>query len=428
MIGCGNIHKNSSISVVIVRSLRDAEDDESSDSNKGEKVPEGLVGEIWIKSDSKAIGYWGEKQKSEETFNGLLLPDHTDGWLRTGDLGFVYDEELFIAGREKDVIILRGRNHFPQDVEYTVQTSSPSGVRPGGCAAFSISSGAIREAHETLVGNSVAGTLASNSAESEEIGESLAVVAEVRNEKEPVQALQKLCDDISRSILTDHGISPELILLLKPHGAVKTTSGKIARKWNKRALLELAELNQAPKKQKDKQPKWHPKSKVVLFSWLRSSSADTAADTQNPEDVHTIEELEGPKLAYEVRRHVANLLGASGPAAIPTNVPLHAIGLDSMGIIQLNGILAHQQNLQLSQEQMFAEGLTIWWIQENASKLRSQGVDVGLPSAAEGRVDDPEVANVGSDEELQKNAFNRPSKSKRAEFCEKNCPCCICCW
>eukprot|EP01138_Halocafeteria_seosinensis_P015923 gb/GECG01016250.1/.p1 GENE.gb/GECG01016250.1/~~gb/GECG01016250.1/.p1 ORF type:complete len:905 (+),score=126.44 gb/GECG01016250.1/:1-2715(+) len=440
MIGCGNIYKNENIRVVVAKPLaKETEEgaDDESKGNVGEKLQEGKVGEIWIKSNSQAKGYWGMQEKSEETFNGHLLPEDTKGWLRTGDLGFVYEEELFIAGREKDVIILRGRNHFPQDIEYTVQTCNTENVRPGGIAAFSVSVEAVNAAHQVLYRHGVhLNDSEVSSTETAESGETLAVIVEVRNEHESKSKLDRLCGEISRAILSDHGISPGVIFLVKPHGAVKTTSGKIARKWNKRALVDLAELNKGKteNKEKEEKMKWHPKSKVIIFSWVKSSAEASMADGERG-DAEEATLLEGPQLAHEIQRQVANLLGESNPSAIPTNVPINSLGLDSMGIMQLNGVLVHKQKLQLSQEQMFAEGMTIWWIVDKAATLRGPNhATLGLPTAEDGRVDDPEVVNIGSedgnDTTVDPSAIRNGSrtKSKRAEFCERNCPCCICCW
>lgn len=100
-------------------------------------VPEAQVGEIWVQGPSVARGYYESPQITAATF-GAHLADNGDGpFLRTGDLGFVYDRQLFVTGRLKGLIIIRGRNHYPEDIEHTVDRSFP-GLRVGHCAAFSV--------------------------------------------------------------------------------------------------------------------------------------------------------------------------------------------------------------------------------------------------------------------------------------------------
>lgn len=100
--------------------------------------PDGEVGEIWVGGPSVAQGYWRKEQESEETFHACLAQSGEGPFLRTGDLGLLREGELFVTGRLKDLIIIRGRNHYPHDIERTVEESHPA-LRPGGCAAFSIS-------------------------------------------------------------------------------------------------------------------------------------------------------------------------------------------------------------------------------------------------------------------------------------------------
>ncbi|MEM6800662.1 MAG: AMP-dependent synthetase, partial [Bacteroidota bacterium] len=97
------------------------------------------VGEIWFKGPSVCQGYWQNPEASKETF-GAYLPDGEGPFLRTGDLGFISNDRVFIAGRLKDLIIIRGKNHYPQDIELTVENSH-SCIRENGGAAFSIEVG-----------------------------------------------------------------------------------------------------------------------------------------------------------------------------------------------------------------------------------------------------------------------------------------------
>src|SRR5229473_7273167 len=96
-----------------------------------------VVGEIWVSGQTIAHGYWNRTQETEHTFRAFLKDTGEGPFLRTGDLGFLRDGELFVTGRLKDLIIIDGRNVYPQDIELTVEQSHPA-MRPGCSAAFSV--------------------------------------------------------------------------------------------------------------------------------------------------------------------------------------------------------------------------------------------------------------------------------------------------
>lgn len=107
--------------------------------DSGVRMPAGRVGEVWVRGGSVAAGYWGRPSATEAIFGARLAEPDEGPFLRTGDLGCTLDGELFIAGRLKDLIVVDGRNHHPQDVEQTVE-QHPA-VRPGGVIAFSVDAG-----------------------------------------------------------------------------------------------------------------------------------------------------------------------------------------------------------------------------------------------------------------------------------------------
>jgi acyl-CoA synthetase (AMP-forming)/AMP-acid ligase II len=161
------------------------------------------VGEIWASGPNIAHGYWQNPEATEATFRARIAGEPDRQWLRTGDLGFLdAGGELFITGRIKDVIIIRGANHYPQDIEDTVQGSHPAMRRHGG-AAFTIADDAK--------------------------GELLVVVQEVeRTERHRIEPAQ-LIGRIREAIVLEHDIVPHEIALLRPGALPKTTSGKIQR-------------------------------------------------------------------------------------------------------------------------------------------------------------------------------------------------------
>lgn len=112
------------------------------DPGTREQLPEGRVGEIWISGESKCQGYWGRPEMSAERFEARIYGDKSDKtFLRTGDMGFFHEGELFVCGRIKDMLILRGQNYYPQDIEAVVENMTQA-VRKGSVVAFQIDDGA----------------------------------------------------------------------------------------------------------------------------------------------------------------------------------------------------------------------------------------------------------------------------------------------
>jgi acyl-CoA synthetase (AMP-forming)/AMP-acid ligase II len=182
------------------------------DSESREALPDGRVGEIWVYGPSVAQGYWRKPELSQETFHARIRGDDSREWLRTGDLGFMRDGLLYITGRKKDLIIIGGQNHYPQDIEWTVEAALPA-VRPGCGAAFSVEV----EGEERLV-----------------------VVAEVdpRQQGGAALDLQAAMAQVRQAINEAYQLRLHDLVFLKPGTVPKTSSGKIQRQAAKRAYLE----------------------------------------------------------------------------------------------------------------------------------------------------------------------------------------------
>ncbi len=170
------------------------------DPETSERSSDGQIGEIWISGPNVTQGYWDQKEATAETFGAHLADTGEGPFLRTGDLGFFHDGELFISGRIKDLIIVRGRNHFPQDIELTAESSHPI-LRPGCGAAFSIE---------------VDGE------------ERLAVVQEV-GRKFSSTDLDEVVGAIRLAVTKNHELGTHAVVLIKPGHIAKTSSGKIQR-------------------------------------------------------------------------------------------------------------------------------------------------------------------------------------------------------
>lgn len=165
------------------------------------------VGEIWVASPSVGKGYWHRTLETEEIFCAYLKDTGEGPFLRTGDLGFLDNGELFITGRAKDLIIIRGRNLYPQDIELTAERSHPS-LRLGSCAAFAVE-----------VDNE----------------ERLVVVQELEFRAKPNG--DEVITAIRQAIAEEHEIQVYAVVLIKPGTIPKTSSGKIQRRATKAAFL-----------------------------------------------------------------------------------------------------------------------------------------------------------------------------------------------
>jgi acyl-CoA synthetase (AMP-forming)/AMP-acid ligase II len=161
------------------------------------------VGEIWLSGPSVSQGYWNRPDETDYTFRAYLADTGEGPFLRTGDLGFLKDGELFITGRLKDLIIIDGYNHYPQDIELTVEQCHPA-VRPSCSAAFSVD---------------VAGQ------------ERLVIVAEVERRYQPRRGqsldVEAVVQAIRRAVTEYHELRVYAVSLLKPGTIPKTPSGKI---------------------------------------------------------------------------------------------------------------------------------------------------------------------------------------------------------
>ncbi|MDF3339947.1 AMP-binding protein [Mycolicibacterium septicum] len=172
------------------------------DSETLAERPAGTVGEIWVHGDNVASGYWHRPQESESTFGARLVAPSAgtpEGpWLRTGDSGFMFDGELFVIGRIKDLLIVYGRNHSPDDIEATIQEISRSR-----CAAI-----AVPDGHT----------------------EKLVVIIEVRKRAEsPEDQLSDVKREVTSAIFNTHSLGVADLVLVSPGSIPITTSGKVRR-------------------------------------------------------------------------------------------------------------------------------------------------------------------------------------------------------
>ncbi len=173
-----------------------------------QELPDGQEGEIWVSSQSKAGGYYGQEVETEEMFNAELSPEESITYLRTGDLGYFESGELFISGRLKDMIIVAGRNVYPVEIEDVVVNADRTAVRPGCVAVFALDDG--------------------------ESDEKLCIVFEIRKRFE--SKVEDIISVVWQAVGRETTVSPYHVIAIKQNTIPKTSSGKIRRRVVQRML------------------------------------------------------------------------------------------------------------------------------------------------------------------------------------------------
>jgi acyl-CoA synthetase (AMP-forming)/AMP-acid ligase II len=168
------------------------------------------IGEIWIKSQSVAKGYWNKPIDTEKFFYAYLSDENRGPFLRTGDIGFISEDELFVTGRIKDLIIIRGKNYFPNDIEETVWETHEV-LRYGCGAAFSIND------------------------ENDE--EKLVIVQELKRTYKD-HSLHDISKCITKNVFKHHNLEIHKLLLVEVGSVPKTSSGKLQRFMCRNLFLE----------------------------------------------------------------------------------------------------------------------------------------------------------------------------------------------
>ncbi len=237
------------------------------------------VGEIWLAGQSVAQGYWNKPEETQKTFRAYIAETGDGPYLRTGDLGFIREGELFVTGRLKDLIIIRGRNHYPQDIELTVERCHAA-LRPGCGAAFSVEL---------------------------EREERLAITQEIdhRQQFDP----DEVFDSIRRAVADEHELQPHIIVLLKSGSIPKTSSGKIQRHACRAGLLA--------------------KSLGAIALW-QENEATQAETSLRPLAAHDAQHILG-WLVAQLAAHLSVV-----PDKIDINQSITRCGLDSLMAVELS--------------------------------------------------------------------------------------------
>ncbi|MCU0664556.1 MAG: amino acid adenylation domain-containing protein, partial [Myxococcota bacterium] len=292
------------------------------DPETREKRRAGEIGEIWVKGNSVAQGYWGRPAQTNETFQARIMEDGSGPFLRTGDLGFFHDEELYITGRIKDLIIVRGRNHYPQDIELTMEQSHQA-VRPGGCAAFCF----------------------------EQDGEERLGVAcelqKIHTKTKDATLTDEVISAIEEGIAAQHQVEPQVVILLKAGTIPKTSSGKIQRHACRKLYLEG--------------------SKDVLAQRHSTSHATESAPT--PEHEEPVDLSSQAALMSHLRGAISTICEIP-LEKVQEDKRLTALGLDSLRAVQLLYRLESELEVEIPMTALL-EGPTLAELAQMAWRQRS---------------------------------------------------------
>lgn len=293
LIGCGRALPGETVLIV--------------DPNTRRPLADSKVGEIWVQSPCVGAGYWNNRQATEETFKAYLAaPAGEEGassqngrgreatprgpYLRTGDLGFMQDGELFVTGRLKDLIIVRGVNRYPQDIETTVEKAHLR-MRSNGAAAFA----ADLHGRERLI-----------------------VVAEVERDRDV--DWQAVIEAIRGAVAIEHDLPPDAIVLVRSGSIPKTSSGKIQRHACRESYLAGELLT------------------VAQWSVWEEAGESAAGDAGEPSCLCGQEgdvELVSPAVAQLVMEHVRAVAKERAKRlSLDTNI-VYDLGLDSLERLQI---------------------------------------------------------------------------------------------
>jgi acyl-CoA synthetase (AMP-forming)/AMP-acid ligase II/acyl carrier protein len=268
-----------------------------------EPCTEGEVGEIWLHGPSVAQGYWNQPEISKATFGGKLKGDGSHSYLRTGDLGFLEKDQLFVTGRLKDLIIICGSNHYPQDIERIVEASHRA-IRPGCVAAFSVQMGYEEKLILALEVDSSRGATGTTESVS----------------------LQEIAHGIVAAVGRDFELEIQTICLLAKGTIPKTSSGKLQRSAVREAFLN---------KTLDPIFEWRREmGKIILTQVIVEEPIAPAKDALPKISLPPTPENIRPWLIAQVTRHLGMPVEEFDPQK-----PFSDYGLASKDAVELSGDL-----------------------------------------------------------------------------------------
>jgi acyl-CoA synthetase (AMP-forming)/AMP-acid ligase II/acyl carrier protein len=295
-------------------------------------VTEGQVGEIWVSGPSVASRYWGDRSpdsfgaRVRGTGDNVHVQSQTTH-LRTGDLGFLRDGHLFVTGRLKDVLIVRGRNHYPQDLEL-----------------------AAGLAHESL---SPDGAIACQLEMDSSTG--LVLLLEVKRTHVRNFDAAPVIDAVRAALATHAQLQVHAILFVGPQRLPRTSSGKVQRHLGKRMYVQQA--------------------LEPLASYIETTASTAADDGSSPAPALATAQRPRTAIEHEVCAILARQLRLQA-AAVPCDTPILDLGLDSLSQLELSHVLLQRYGIDVSAEQYF-DGLTV---RQFAALAHAGAVDLKINS------------------------------------------------
>ena len=264
------------------------------------------VGEIWISGKNVAHGYWGKTRETKLAFQARLAGDGDRSYLRTGDLGFFYRGEIFVTGRLKDLIIINGTNHYPEDIERSVEKSHPL-IRAGHCAAFSVDS----TGQEQLI--VIAELDRHRLAQAHKNTRISTKEITLETQSTPSFDSDSVIRDILRVVSENHDLSIHAISLIKQADLPKTSSGKIQRHACRDRFVD--------------------DTLDVIAQWRTNSPKrdEISFESGNDKTAHDIQDWIVSKVAQKLGKL---------PHEIDIRSPIASYGLDSLVMLELTGDLA----------------------------------------------------------------------------------------
>jgi len=289
--------------------------------------PPHRIGEIWIKGPNVAQGYWRRDEQTEHTFGARLADTEAGPYMRTGDLGFLHDGDLYVSGRLKELVVIRGRNHYPHDIELTSGDCHP-GLSSSSGAAFSVPI----EGHEQLV-----------------------VVHELdrqyRNDD-----LDKLIGTIRRNLVEQHELDPFAVVLIRQASLPRTTSGKVQRNLCREQFLnrEFKVIKQWLRK-----PLPEPTPQADDLSTKKEPGGPAVAEASTPQSIlpdlslptGPLSEAQVDRLAEQIETWMTDWLVERAGVATQTvdrDKPFAEYGLDSLTAVELAQDLESQLPIRLN--------------------------------------------------------------------------------